>query len=47
MIQENIKKWHDEYITNCPDAIISNTSGCGTTLNYSAHIFKITIYLKQ
>ena len=37
---QNIEKWHDEYITNGLDAIISNTSGCGTTLKDYGHIFK-------
>ena len=28
----NINIWYDEYIKGNLDAIISNTSGCGTTL---------------
>ena len=30
--KKNINSWHDEYLKNGLDAIISNTSGCGTTL---------------
>jgi len=30
--KKNISIWHDEYLKNGLDAIISNTSGCGTTL---------------
>ena len=30
--KDNISIWYDEYIKNGLDAIISNTSGCGTTL---------------
>ena len=30
--KKNIKIWYDEYLNNGLDAIISNTSGCGTTL---------------
>ena len=37
---KNIEKWHEEYITNGLDAIISNTSGCGTTLKDYGYIFK-------
>ena len=44
---QNIEKWHDEYITNGLDAIISNTSGCGTTLKDYGHIFKNDNDLKK
>jgi len=37
---KNIESWHDEYLLNGLDAIISNTSGCGTTLKDYGHIFK-------
>ena len=30
--KKNISVWYDEYLKNGLDAIISNTSGCGTTL---------------
>ena len=36
----NINFWHKEYLDNGLDAIISNTSGCGTTLKYYHHIFR-------
>ena len=32
MFKRNISTWYDEYLKNGLDAIISNTSGCGTTL---------------
>ena len=37
---KNIKSWHNEYLANGLDAIISNTSGCGTTLKDYGHIFR-------
>ena len=37
---KNIESWHEEYLSNGLDAIISNTSGCGTTLKDYGHIFK-------
>ena len=37
---KNIESWHQEYLSNGLDAIISNTSGCGTTLKDYGHIFK-------
>ena len=37
---KNIESWHEEYLANGLDAIISNTSGCGTTLKDYGHIFK-------
>ncbi len=36
----NINFWHKEYLDNGLDAIISNTSGCGTTLKDYQHIFR-------
>ena len=36
----NINFWHKEYLDNGLDAIISNTSGCGTTLKDYHHIFR-------
>ena len=38
--KNNIESWHEEYLKNGLDAIISNTSGCGTTLKDYGHIFK-------
>ncbi len=32
--------WHEEYLKNGLDAIISNTSGCGTTLKDYGFIFR-------
>tara|TARA_X000001036_G_C20613798_1_gene780079 strand:+ start:18 stop:1316 length:1299 start_codon:yes stop_codon:yes gene_type:complete len=37
---KNIESWYEEYLNNGLDAIISNTSGCGTTLKDYVHIFK-------
>ena len=37
---KNIESWYEEYLSNGLDAIISNTSGCGTTLKDYGHIFK-------
>ena len=37
---KNIESWHEEYLSSGLDAIISNTSGCGTTLKDYGHIFK-------
>ncbi len=36
----NINFWYDEYLNNGLDAIISNTSGCGTTLKDYEFIFR-------
>ena len=44
---KNIKSWHAEYLTNGLDAIISNTSGCGTTLKDYGHIFRNDKELKK
>ena len=38
--KKNILIWYDEYIKNGLDAIISNTSGCGTTLKDYEFIFR-------
>ena len=38
--KHNISIWHDEYLKNGLDAIISNTSGCGTTLKDYGFIFR-------
>jgi len=38
--KNNINLWYDEYIHNGLDAIISNTSGCGTTLKDYGFIFR-------
>jgi len=44
LAKENFKKnilvWYDEYLKNGLDAIISNTSGCGTTLKDYGFIFR-------
>ena len=36
----NINVWYDEYIKGNLDAILSNTSGCGTTLKDYGFIFR-------
>tara|TARA_B100001123_G_scaffold300148_1_gene334880 strand:+ start:25 stop:1332 length:1308 start_codon:yes stop_codon:yes gene_type:complete len=38
--KKNILIWYDEYLKNGLDAIISNTSGCGTTLKDYGFIFR-------
>ena len=38
--KNNITLWYNEYINNGLDAIISNTSGCGTTLKDYGFIFR-------
>ncbi len=38
--KKNISIWHEEYLKNGLDAIISNTSGCGTTLKDYGFIFR-------
>jgi len=38
--KKNILIWYDEYIKNGLDAIISNTSGCGTTLKDYEFMFR-------
>ena len=37
---KNINSWYQEYIDQGLDAIISNTSGCGTTLKDYGFIFR-------
>ena len=41
------KPWYDEYLKNGLDAIISNTSGCGTTLKDYGFIFRNDKDLKK
>jgi len=38
--KKNISIWYDEYLNNGLDAIITNTSGCGTTLKDYGFIFR-------
>ena len=38
--KNNITLWYDEYLNNGLDAIISNTSGCGTTIKDYGFIFR-------
>jgi len=38
--KKNISIWYDEYLNKGLDAIISNTSGCGTTLKDYGFIFR-------
>ena len=38
--KNNINIWYNEYLNNGLDAIISNTSGCGTTLKDYGFIFR-------
>ena len=45
--KRNISIWYDEYIKNGLDAIISNTSGCGTTLKDYGFIFRSDKDLKK
>jgi len=45
--KKNILIWHDEYLKNGLDAIISNTSGCGTTLKDYGFIFRWDDELKK
>ena len=44
---KNIELWHGEYLKNGLDAIISNTSGCGTTLKDYGYIFRNDSLLKK
>ncbi len=44
---KNINLWYDEYLNNGLDAIISNTSGCGTTLKDYGFIFRNNKDLKK
>tara|TARA_B100000579_G_scaffold200857_1_gene164237 strand:- start:2373 stop:3662 length:1290 start_codon:yes stop_codon:yes gene_type:complete len=43
----NINTWYDEYIEGNLDAILSNTSGCGTTLKDYEFIFRNDKKLKK
>ena len=45
--KKNINLWYDEYLKNGLDAIISNTSGCGTTLKDYGFIFREDKELKK
>jgi glycolate oxidase iron-sulfur subunit len=45
--KKNILIWYDEYLNNGLDAIISNTSGCGTTLKDYGFIFRTDNELKK
>jgi len=38
--KNNINTWYNEYLSNGLDAIISNTSGCGTTLKDYGFLFR-------
>ena len=40
IFKKNISIWYDEYLKNGLDAIISNTSGCGTPLKDYGFIFR-------
>ena len=44
--KKNISIWYEEYLKNGLDAIISNTSGCGTTLKDYGFIFRSDNNLK-
>ena len=44
---KNINLWHEEYLENGLDAIISNTSGCGTTLKDYGFILRNDKELKK
>ena len=45
--KKNILIWYDEYLKNGLDAIISNTSGCGTTLKDYGFLFRSNKELKK
>jgi len=45
--KNNISIWYDEYLRNGLDAIISNTSGCGTMLKDYKFIFRADKDLKK
>jgi len=45
--KKNIEIWYNEYLNNGLDAIISNTSGCGTTLKDYGFIFRTDPELKK
>jgi glycolate oxidase iron-sulfur subunit len=40
IFKKNISIWYDEYLKNGLDAIITNTSGCGTTMKDYGFIFR-------
>jgi len=40
LFKKNINVWYEEYIKNGLDAIITNTSGCGTTMKDYGFIFR-------
>jgi len=45
--KHNINIWYEEYLKNGLDAIISNTSGCGTTLKDYKFIFRLDKEFKK
>ena len=45
--KKNISIWYDEYLNNGLDAIISNTSGCGTMLKDYQFVFRADPELKK
>ena len=45
--KNNITVWYEEYLNNGLDAIISNTSGCGTTIKDYQFIFRDDKELKK
>jgi len=45
--KKNVLIWYDEYLKNGLDAIISNTSGCGTTIKDYGFIFRWDDDLKK
>jgi len=47
IFKNNISIWYDEYLKKGLDAIISNTSGCGTTLKDYGFIFRSDKDLKK
>jgi len=47
IFKKNILAWYDEYLNKGLDAIISNTSGCGTTLKDYKFIFRWDDELKK
>jgi glycolate oxidase iron-sulfur subunit len=47
LFKKNINLWYDEYLTNGLTAIISNTSGCGTTLKDYGFIFRDNKEMKK
>ena len=47
LFKKNINLWYDEYLNNGLTAIISNTSGCGTTLKDYGFIFRDNKVMKK